>query len=64
MILRASETYRFSFFHSPCLGASVAWSPCFSSPLSLVLFVADLVHPVDGLSVKVFQDGDVRHGGG
>src|SRR5260370_31933903 len=33
----------------------------FQQPLSLILFVADLFHPVDGLAVKVFQNGDVRH---
>src|SRR5437764_2265037 len=30
----------------------------------LVLFVADLLHPVDGLAVELFLDGDVRHGRG
>src|SRR2546429_7430277 len=30
----------------------------------LVLFVADLLHPVDDLSVEVFLDRDVGHGGG
>src|SRR5947209_17653671 len=30
----------------------------------LVLFVADLLHPVDDLAVEVFQDCDVGHGGG
>src|SRR6266480_4174624 len=30
----------------------------------LVLFVADLLHPVDDLSVEVFLDCDVGHGGG
>src|SRR2546422_1943861 len=30
----------------------------------LVLLVANLFHPFDGLAVKVFQDGDVRHGRG
>src|SRR5438132_544339 len=29
-----------------------------------VLFVADLFHPVDGLAIETFHDGDVRHGGG
>src|SRR5438067_4990530 len=29
-----------------------------------VLFVADLLHPVDGLAVELFLDGDVRHGRG
>src|SRR5208282_34899 len=34
-----------------------------SRPLSgLVLLVADLFHPVDGLSVECLSDGDVRHG--
>jgi hypothetical protein len=28
------------------------------------LFVADLFHPVDGLSVELFLNGDVRHGRG
>src|SRR2546430_6264906 len=30
----------------------------------LVLFVADLLHPVDDLAVEVFLDCDVSHGGG
>src|SRR6266496_2230740 len=30
----------------------------------LVLFVADLFHPVDGLAVEPFQNGDMRHGRG
>ena len=29
-----------------------------------VLFVADLFHPVDGLAVELFLNGDVRHGRG
>src|SRR2546423_1194376 len=29
--------------------------------LSLVLFVADLFHPFDGLAVELFNNGDVRH---
>jgi hypothetical protein len=28
------------------------------------LFVADLFHPVDGLAVELFLNGDVGHGGG
>src|SRR5438105_4215368 len=31
--------------------------------LSLVLFVADLFHPFDGLAVELFDNGDVRHHG-
>src|SRR2546423_10743300 len=27
----------------------------------LVLFVADLFHPFDGLAVELFNNGDVRH---
>src|SRR6266851_587117 len=30
----------------------------------LVLFVADLFHPVGGLAVETFLNGDVRHGRG
>ena len=30
----------------------------------LVLFIADLLHPVDGLAVERFLNGDVRHGRG
>jgi hypothetical protein len=30
----------------------------------LILFVADLFHPVDGLAVELFLNGDVRHGRG
>src|ERR1700688_1745828 len=29
-----------------------------------VLFVANLFHPVDGLTVELFLNGDVRHGRG
>ena len=29
-----------------------------------VLFVADLFHPVNGLAVKLFLNGNVRHGSG
>src|SRR5207244_11498605 len=29
-----------------------------------VLFVADLLHPVDGLAVELFHNRDVRHGRG
>src|SRR6184192_2556148 len=29
-----------------------------------VLLVADLLHPVHGLAIEVFLNGDVRHGGG
>ncbi len=32
--------------------------------LMLILFVANLLHPVDNLSVKLFLNGDVRHGCG
>src|SRR5947208_9810175 len=31
--------------------------------LSPILFVADFLHPVDGLAVEPFLNGDVRHGG-
>jgi hypothetical protein len=31
---------------------------------ALVLFVADLFQPVDGLAVETFLNGDVRHGCG
>src|SRR5438876_2878888 len=30
----------------------------------LILFVADFLHPVDGLAVEPFLNRDVRHGGG
>src|SRR5271156_461250 len=30
----------------------------------LVLFVADLLHPVDRLAVELFQNGNMRHRGG
>jgi len=30
----------------------------------LILFVADLFHPVDNLTVELFLNGDVRHGRG
>src|SRR5947209_2442425 len=31
---------------------------------ALVLFVADLFHPIDGLAIETFLNGDVRHGRG
>src|SRR5437773_6857064 len=34
----------------------------FDTYSALLLFVADLFHPVGGLSVKLFLNGDVRHG--
>src|SRR5947207_15748347 len=30
----------------------------------LVLFVADLFHPVNSLAIELFLNGDMRHGGG
>jgi hypothetical protein len=32
--------------------------------LLAILFVADLFHPVHGLAIEPFLNGDVRHGGG
>jgi hypothetical protein len=32
--------------------------------LMLILFVADLFHPLDNLAVELFLNGDVRHGRG
>src|SRR5579859_5597977 len=32
--------------------------------LTLVLFVADLFHPIDGLAIEPFLNGDVHHRGG
>ncbi len=58
------DSHQFPFLHSLCLCASVACLLFLPQPLSLVLFVADLFHPVDGLAIKMFQDGDVRHGRG
>src|SRR5439155_15496539 len=29
-----------------------------------ILFVADLLHPIHGLAIELFLNGDVRHGGG
>src|SRR2546427_2583470 len=39
-------------------------SPFFGPSSGLVLFVADLLHPVNGPTVKTFLNGDVRHGRG
>src|SRR5690349_22316016 len=36
-------------------------APAGSLPLGLILFVADLFHPVNSLSVEPFLNGDVRH---
>src|ERR1700752_2552092 len=52
---------------TPCIPAFFSYcSTGFEiSPRSgLVLFVADLFHPVGGLAVETFLDGDVRHGRG
>jgi len=32
--------------------------------LNLVLFVADLFHPVGGLAIELFLNGDMGHGPG
>jgi hypothetical protein len=37
--------------------------PVFLFP-GAVLFVGDLLHPVDDLAVEFFLNGDMRHGGG
>ena len=33
-----------------------------ASNSELVLFVADFFHPVDGVTVELLLDGDMRHG--
>src|SRR5271165_6070870 len=43
-----------------CISPSIAFG-CRSGP---VLLVADLFHPIDGLAVELFHDGDMRHGRG
>ena len=30
----------------------------------LVLFITDLLHPIDDFAIKLFLDGEVGHGGG
>src|SRR5258708_2914655 len=53
-----------ALLHSSCL-LSLSKGRNDRSPRSdLVLFVADLFHPVDGLAVETFLNGDVRHGRG
>src|SRR5438552_3994427 len=56
--------------NSPCPAPAFSVSLCllrrvtnfyYPAKLSLVLFIADLFHPVDGFAVKMFQDGDVPH---
>src|SRR5689334_22288363 len=42
--------------------AITAWTLVRSS--RLILFVADLFHPVDCLAIEPFLDGEVRHRGG
>src|SRR3954463_11711238 len=37
---------------------------CLSMPLRAVLLVRHFLHPVDGLAVELFLNGDVRHEGG
>ena len=36
----------------------------FGTESGLILLVADLFHPIGGLAVELFLDGDVRHGRG
>src|SRR6266566_3705926 len=58
----------------PCMLLRVMVNTASSSPIifgtmfpprsGLVLFVADLFHPVGGLAVETFLNGDVRHGRG
>src|SRR5207247_5099411 len=66
-IRRASGTV--SIWTSPAPNITVACIVCLtpvSSGLrvaeSLILFVANLFHPVGGLPVELFLNGDVRHG--
>ena len=44
-----------------CTWTCCAYSFAFGTPSGLILLVAYLFHPVDGLSVEAFQSGDVRH---
>src|SRR6266566_42912 len=58
----------------PCMLLRVMVNTASSSPIifgtmfpprsGLVLFVADLFHPVGGLAVETFLNGDMRHGRG
>ncbi len=55
---------KFTLLHSSCL-LSVSKGRNDRSPRSgLVLFLADLFHPVDGLAIEALLNGYVRHGGG
>src|SRR2546422_2853317 len=38
--------------------------PLFGPSSGLVLFIADLFHPVNGLTVEPLLNGDMRHGRG
>src|SRR5215210_3075590 len=49
----------------PLVAATVAASaPRAGGSASLVLLISDLLQPVDGLTVELFLNGDVRHGRG
>src|SRR3989440_12548659 len=57
------------FFSSSCLHSSCLLSLSkgryfLPARSGLVLFVADLFHPVGGLAVETFLNGDMRHGRG
>src|SRR5208282_5661981 len=62
---RRSALARRSYAH--CSSPHCSYPYCsYQCPLfpSVVLFVGDLFHPVDHLTVELFLDGDVRHGCG
>src|SRR5947209_20449576 len=46
-----------------CFG-TCGWGYFLKTSFGLILFVADLFHPVGGLAVELFLDGDVSHGRG
>src|SRR6266581_5356170 len=53
-----------AFLHVSCLLSLSKGRNDLPLRSALVLFVADLFHPVGGLAVEAFLNGDVRHGRG
>src|SRR6266487_2781058 len=56
-----SRTGTMTFFSINMVAMDV---PFFGPSPGLILLVANLLHPVDGLAVEPLLNGNVRHGGG
>src|SRR5437667_1017789 len=59
-LARCADRYRAVASPSPLLAPVMTTT--FPAMLLPILFVADSLHPVSGLAVEPFLDGDVRHG--